>query len=286
MKIQMLQKKKKNLKAFLFCIATILILNVSTAPVQAADSSAVVATDAPKGTDSTASKPVVISPLLTPPADGLPPMSMGPGLEEIGRDSLLSILGVSSDELQAALESGQSLVQIAESRSVNPQKIVNLVAQTLTVRLSRELKDKVITKSQYEARLSEVADRAAAIIKRTPPAPPQPGLEPDSGLPLGPGLEQLNKDMLLQLLGISSDNLASELRSGQSLAAIATAHGIDVQIVTNLLEKAMLNRLDQDLSEKSIWKDEYETRKQEIAARASDAVQHTPPVAPHIHLSR
>ena len=212
-------------------------------------------------------------------------MPLGPGLEEIDRDALIDVLRASSGELRTALESGKSLAQIAESRSVDPQKIVDLVTQALTTRLSRELKDGVITQSQYEARLSEAAEHAAAVIKRTPPTPPQPGLEPDLGLPLGPGLEQLNKDALLQLLGISSDNLAAALHNGQSLAAIATAQGVDVEKVTDLLAQAMQNPLDQELSEKSIWKDEYETRKQDIAARASDAVQHTPPVPPHIQSS-
>lgn len=285
MKIPVLEKSKKFPKVFLCSIATVLVLNASPVLVQAADFSTAVAADAAKGTDSAVSAPVAVSPLPAPPADGLAPMPLGPGLEEIDRDALLDVLGASSDELRTALESGQSLAQIAESRSVDPQKIADLATQALKERLSRELKDGVITQSQYEARLSEAAEHAAAVIKRTPPAPPQPGLEPDLGLPLGPGLEQLNKDALLQLLGISSDNLAAQLRSGQSLAAIATAQGVDVEKVTDLLAQTMLSRLDQELSEKSIWKDEYETRKQEIASRASDAVQHTPPVPPHMQLS-
>lgn len=293
MKIQMLQKNRNFFKTFLWSVSTVLVLSGSVAPVQAAVSSSTVAATVYQGTLNAtltpAGVPLLPAPPIAPPEIGLPPLPIGPGFEEIDRDTLLEVLGMSSDELRTAFESGRSLAQIAASQNADVQRVADLAAQALTVRLSRELKDGILTQSQYQARLNEVEEHAAAIIKRTPPSPPQPGSEADLGLPLGPGLEQLNKDALLQLLGISSSSLADALHNSQSLADIAAAQGIDVQEVTALLAQTMLNRLDQELSEKSIWKDEYETRKQEIAARASDAVQHShpiPPVPPHAKFSR
>ncbi|WP_157261608.1 hypothetical protein [Paenibacillus sp. A3] len=220
--------------------------------------------------------PVLPQPdLLSPPA-GLPPMPPGPGHAGRHRAVLLETLGMSSSELQEAQRAGQSLAEIAASRGIDVQKIVDLTAQSLTARLDRELADGHITRDQYNSRLNEVAERAASTVKRTPPQPPVPGeLEPD----FGPGLKHVDKDALLSTLGLSSDELRNSLQNGrQSLADVAAAKGGDVQKVIDLVAKALSSRLDQELSEKLIWKDEYQTRKQEVAIRAADAVQHK-----HLH---
>ncbi|WP_010502125.1 hypothetical protein [Paenibacillus elgii] len=220
--------------------------------------------------------PVLPQPGLLSPPGGLPPLPPGPGHGGQDRAVLLETLGMSSGELREAQRAGQSLAEIAASRGIDVQKIVDLTTQSLTARLDRELADGHITQDQYNSRLNEVAERAASNVKRTPPQPPAPGeLEPD----FGPDLKHVDKDALLSTLGLSSDELRNSLQNGgQSLADVAAAKGVDVQKVTDLVAQALSGRLDQELSEKLIWKDEYQTRKQEVAIRAADAVQHK-----HLH---
>ncbi|GMX65362.1 hypothetical protein Elgi_46320 [Paenibacillus elgii] len=217
-------------------------------------------------------QPGLLSPSANPPL--MPP---GPGHAELERAALLETLGMSSSELWQAQRAGQSLAEIAASRGVDVQKIVDLAAQSLTARLDRELADGRITQVQYNSRLNEVAERAASTVKRTPPQPPVPGeLEPD----FGPGLKHVDKDALLSTLGLSSDELRNLLKNGQSLADVAASKSVDVQKVIDLVARTLNSRLDQELSEKLIWRDEYETRKQEVAIRAVDAVQHKHPHPP------
>ncbi|MCU6791031.1 LysM peptidoglycan-binding domain-containing protein [Paenibacillus sp. WQ 127069] len=235
------------------------------------------------------SAPVPPQPYLGHPAPpaGKPPLPLGPGLGELQSDALLTVMNLTADQLRQALESGQSLSEIGASQGTNMQKVADLVADALKATLERELNDGHIIQDQFNVRLNEVADRAAYALSRThpkPPAPPALGtLAPELGLgpTLGPGLEQLNQEALLSLLSISSDKLTSSLRSGQSLSDIAAAQGIDVQKLIDLAAQGLTSRLDQELSEKMIWKDEYETRKQEISVRAADAIQHKHPKPPH-----
>ncbi|NQX61663.1 hypothetical protein [Paenibacillus qinlingensis] len=224
--------------------------------------------------------------LPTPPAPGLlaPPPGLPPIAIGLDRDAILAILNLSESQLREALESGQSLYEIATSQGVITQKLVDLAATALSEQLDRELKDGRISSEQYQSRLQEVNEHAEAILKRTHPKPPVPGADPK--LPvglvpaLGPGLDQLNADTLLSFLGISSDKLSDELRNGQSLAEIAAVQGVDAQKLIDLVAQALTNQLDQELSEKMLWKDEYENRKQDISKRAADAIQHKHPQPP------
>lgn len=223
--------------------------------------------------------PTPSAPGLLAPPPGLPPIAIG-----LDRDALLDLLTLSESQLREALEAGQSLYEIAISQGVTTQKLVDLAATALSEQLDRELKDGRITSEQYQTRLQEVNEHAEAILKRTQPKPPVPGDDPKPpvGLvpALGPGLDQLNSDTLLSVLGISSDQLSDELRNGLSLAEIAAVQGVDAQKLIELVAQALNNHLDQELSEKKLWKDEYETRKQDITHRAEDAIQHKHPQPP------
>lgn len=225
-------------------------------------------------------------PGLEAPAPGLPPL---PGLPPMagGLDSttLLTALNMSQDQLRTALESGQSLYDIAAAQGADVQQIVGLATTALKSVLERELSDDRITTAQYESRLNEAAARAEASLKRTHPKPPTPGQEPAAtpagwGPAMGPGLEQIDSDKLLSVLGIGQEELAELLQSGQSLADIADARSIDRQQLADLAARAMYAHLDQELSEKMIWTDEYEARKQDVPNRALDAIQHKHPHPP------
>lgn len=298
MKMQNAQKNKNLLKTIVWSAAAAFVISGGAAAVHAATPSSVsdtvysgsinVAT-APQATpqvlDASAPPPAAppaLDPLGTPPGGPAlaPHLHLGPGLEEIDRDALISVLGISTDELRSALESGKSLSQIAAGLNVDGQKITGLAVQALTIKLDRELQDGRITQTQYESRINEAAARAEAMLTRTAPTPPQPGSEPAAGLPLGPGTEELDKDALPQLLGLSQDSLAEAVHSGQSLADIASAQGVDQQKVADLLAEGMLKHLDRELADQAIWTDEYETRKQEIAARALEEIKHSHPAPP------
>lgn len=80
---------------------------------------------------------------------------------------------------------------------------------------------------------------------------------------------------LTTLLGMTSDELKTALKSGKSLAAIAGEKGVDVQKVIDLETKALTAELDKQLKDGRITQAEYDTRKAGIAAAAKEIVNGT-----------
>lgn len=215
----------------------------------------------------------------------------GPGMGGLDSDELLATLGLSASELRTSLESGLSLSVIAKQQNVDTQKLVQLAVTAIQARLSQEYADGRITESVYNARLSEAATRAAALLNQTRPERPEPsvaGAEPsgDSSirLPLGPGLADTDASELAALLGVTTEQLASGLADGQSLADIAAANGTSTDKVTAQFAATLTQELKDRLSRGDIWTDEYTTQLQNVQTRAIEVVQHRHqhPLPPHL----
>ncbi|WP_340023248.1 hypothetical protein MHI24_30230 [Paenibacillus sp. FSL K6-1096] len=100
---------------------------------------------------------------------GLPPL--GPGLDGMDRSELASLLGLSTSELAASLESGQSLADLAAANG-STTKVVNLVAEALTQELKERLARGDMWTDEYSAALQNVQTRAADVIQHQHPLPP------------------------------------------------------------------------------------------------------------------
>ncbi|MEK3904336.1 MULTISPECIES: hypothetical protein [unclassified Paenibacillus] len=215
----------------------------------------------------------------TPPP-GLPG-GPGPGLGGIDPTELLSTLGLSEAELRTALEAGSSLSSIAEAQQVDPQKLVQLAASGLQAQLRQEYADSRITESVYKARLSEISSRAAAWVSQTRPQPPAPGTGAAELPPLGPGLKDLDRSELAELLGLSTSELTASLADGKSLADLAGANGTSSKLI-NLVVGALTQELKDRLARGDLWTDEYSAELAKVQTRAAELVQHQQPLPPHL----
>lgn len=105
---------------------------------------------------------------------GLPPL--GPGLDGLDRSELAALLGLSSSELAASLESGQSLADLAAVNG-SSTKLIQRVAEALTQELKERLARGDIWTDEYSAELQKVQTRAADVIQHQHPLLPH--LQPD-----------------------------------------------------------------------------------------------------------
>lgn len=108
----------------------------------------------------------------TPPTGWGP--ALGPGLELIDADKLLSTLGMTQEALESSLHDGQSLADIADARGVDRSKLTELAAQAMNARLDQEWGEKRIWTDEYEARKQEIAERAQDATLHKHPHPPLP----------------------------------------------------------------------------------------------------------------
>jgi DNA-directed RNA polymerase specialized sigma subunit len=75
-----------------------------------------------------------------------------------------------------------------------------------------------------------------------------------------------------KLLGMSKEDLKSELKKGTTLADLAKQKGVEVQKVIDLLASQMITRADQALKDGKITQNEYNERKTKIKDVATKIV--------------
>lgn len=86
------------------------------------------------------------------------------GLRVIESADVASALGVTADELKEALQSGQSIAEVAADKGVDVQKAIDAVTTALKSQLDQQLSDGKITQDEYDSRSADLAEKAAAIV--------------------------------------------------------------------------------------------------------------------------
>ena len=100
---------------------------------------------------------------------GVPPL--GPGMDGLDRSELAALLGLSTSELAASLERGQSLADLAAVNG-SSTKLIQRVAEALTQELKERLARGDLWTDEYSAELQKVQARAADVIQHQHPLPP------------------------------------------------------------------------------------------------------------------
>ncbi|MBB6024840.1 putative DNA-binding ribbon-helix-helix protein [Paenibacillus sp. JGP012] len=208
-------------------------------------------------------------------------------------EKLLSVLGLTKDELKEALKADQSLAEIAAAQKVETQTLIDTLAAAEKEGLQKQLADSKITQTQYDERLASITERISEMVKEKPsalrakkPEHAAPGL----GLPgrgLGPEVDR-NLDKLASLLGVTTSELTSSLKNGDTLAAIASNQKVNVQTLIDQLVTDRTSDLQQELKDGKITQAQYDERVADLTQRITDLVNGTrPSVGPkHHHGSR
>lgn len=121
-----------------------------------------------------------------PPVAGAEPSSgtsvklpLGPGLAGMDSSDLAALLGVTTDQLAAGLEDGQSLADIATANGTSTDKVTAQIAATLTQELKDRLSKGDIWTDEYTTQLQNVQTRAAEVVQHQHQHPLPPHLQQD-----------------------------------------------------------------------------------------------------------
>ena len=88
----------------------------------------------------------------------------GPGL-----DVAAQALGMTTDELHTALKGGQTLAQVAESKGVNVQVVIDALVASATNHINEEVASGEITQAQADEKLANVTDRVTERVNNPRP---------------------------------------------------------------------------------------------------------------------
>jgi len=104
----------------------------------------------------------------------------GPGL-----DVAAQALGMTTDELHTALKGGQTLAQIAESKGVNVQVVIDALVASATNHINEEVTSGEITQAEADAKLAELSQRVTDRVNNPRPEGGRRGGNGPKGGPAG-----------------------------------------------------------------------------------------------------
>lgn len=166
-----------------------------------------------------------------------------------GLTAAAEALGISEDDLRAALADGKSIAQVAEEQGVDVQTVVDALVADAIARLD-----------ELEASLPE---RMADLVNRT-----------DWGD--GPGghpfARMLGLETAADAIGITTAELRTALQDGSTIAEVAAANDVDVQTVIDALVAEATTRIDAAVADGRLDADRADTLKANLEQRITDRV--------------
>jgi len=111
--------------------------------------------------------------------------------------------------------------------------------------------------------------QADAVIAALDAARPADAMRGGRG---GPGL-----DIAAQALGMTAEDLHTALQGGQTLAQVAEAQGVDVQVVIDAMVAERTNHINDEVASGELTQEEADQKLADLAARVTDAVNNGRP---------
>jgi hypothetical protein len=88
----------------------------------------------------------------------------GHGPHRHGLSAAATALGMTEAELRTALEGGQTLAQVAQSKGVSVDTVVNAIVAEIKTKLNEQVAAGRLTQAQADERLAEATERTKAFV--------------------------------------------------------------------------------------------------------------------------
>ena len=162
-------------------------------------------------------------------------------------DAAATALGMTVEELRTALVAGTSLADVAATKGVAVQKVIDAIVAAETAELKQHVADGKLTQARADELLAGLSARVTATVNVDVPAFGRGGRggrgfgsEDHGGDGHGKGrrhgLPGLHDSTVLEdTLGMTREEIRAGLEAGRSIADLAKEKGIDVQKVIDAL---------------------------------------------------
>jgi len=180
------------------------------------------------------------------------------------------VIGISEQTLQSDLQSGQTVAQVAAANGSSAQDVISaLVGDETTAINSLESSGK-ISSSQAGQIESGLTQMVTSFVNQT---------RPSGGPRAGAGglSQQAAVQAAATAIGISASTLQSDLRSGKSIADIASANNVSTGSVITAVTSAVDSQISSLESSGKITSAQASTLTSEVQSRVTDWVDGTYP---------
>jgi hypothetical protein len=147
--------------------------------------------------------------------------------------AVVDAIGIPADDLRAAVDSGQTLAQLAQANGRDPQAVVDAIISAGNAKIDHQLSQGVITPEQAALRKATLPGRAADAVNKP--------LDADRIR------NQFSRQVVMaraaRSIGVPTTELRTALDQGQSIADVATANGVDPNTVIDDLLAGTTERI-------------------------------------------
>lgn len=186
----------------------------------------------------------------------------------------IAALGLGASGVSAA-DKPSLADDVAVRLGVSPDKLREAFKDALEARIDAAVKAGKLT-SEQGARLKERIEKAHGLGRLAF----RRAIDHHRGLPFFPGIHVRAhaQGLVAKYIGVTPKELRTELRSGKSLAQIATAHGKTEEGLVNAIVAPLETRLDKAVQDTWLTQQQADAILARITDAVKKAVERTPPV--------
>jgi polyhydroxyalkanoate synthesis regulator phasin len=166
---------------------------------------------------------------------------------------------------------GQSINDILTTNGVDPAAVEAAVLGDIQARLDQAVTNGKMTQEEADAAYAKAQEKLPELMAHAPdPAKVQDRQDHRQSLREAAGRSLLTS--AASSIGIDVEDLMTELRDGQTIAQVATAHGTDPQTIINDAVAAAEAKIDQAVTDGKLSAEQAATIKSNLAERIAKLV--------------
>lgn len=209
---------------------------------------------------------------------------------QVKRTSPISVaataLGMTEAELVTELQSGKSIADVAKAKGVDITKVTDALYADLKAHLDAEVAAGEHTQAEADAKLADAKTRIAEMVNKAGlpmrgKGGPGRGHDGDHGGRGGHGAPRFATDGLAKVLGLSVEDLTTQLKAGKTLAQIAETQKVDIQMVKNQLLADYTAKEQAEVAEGKHTQAEVDAKIAAFTTRLDDMVNGVRPTMGH-----
>jgi polyhydroxyalkanoate synthesis regulator phasin len=179
-------------------------------------------------------------------------------------------LGLTPAELRTQLSNGKSLADVAKAQNKSVSGLVDALTADAKTKLDAAVKAGRLTQSQADDMLAELKSHLTDFVN---------GNGPDMRMHVGPPDGGAKLDGAAHL-GITEEQLRSELANGKTLAQVAKAHGKTAAGLVDALVADVQKKLDAAVKAGKLTQSEADSMAAELKSQITDLVNGKFPAPP------
>lgn len=186
-------------------------------------------------------------------------------------------LGISEADLVAELQAGKSIADVASAKSVDLDKVIDALYADLKAHIDAHVAEGKLTQEQADARLADAKTRITTLVNTAGPLRGK-GMGGKGDHMGHRGAPKFATDDLAKVLGLSLDELNTELQGGKTLAQIAESRNVSIDKVKDQLLADYTAKEQAEVAEGKHTQEEVDAKIAEFTTRLDDIVNGVRPM--------